>query len=237
VTVVLAGIGMLAVVQSAGAAYIRPKAASPLRVSLVPAFDRCIPPPNGANRTHGPPLGYPSCYPPAASSDFLTVGTPDANGAPANSTGFIEVKVKVTSPEDVLIRASVSDVRCKPGTAANVCGSANAVGGADYTGELQGDATLRLTDHYNGPNHDEAATVVDIPFPISMPCTSTADTSIGATCGVVTCSSCIGPPYNWFDGQRIVTEISQFEVFDGGPDGSVATNDNTVFLRQGLFVP
>jgi hypothetical protein len=26
-------------------------------------------------------------------------------------------------------------------------------------------------------------------------------------------------------------------VLDGGPDGQVVTNDNTVFARQGVFVP
>jgi hypothetical protein len=232
-TVVLAGIGMLAVTQPAGATHLRPKAASSFRVPLVPAYHRCT----SANRTHGEPLAFGSCNPPVPSSDFLTVGTPDANGAAANSTGFLQLKVKVTSPEDLFIRASVSDVRCKPGADASVCGSPNETGGADYSGELQGNATIRVSDHYNGPDHNEAATVVDIPFPVNVPCTSTADTSTGGVCAISTCSSCIGPPFNWFDGQRIVTEISQIEVFDGGPDGSVATNDNTVFLRQGVFVP
>jgi hypothetical protein len=27
------------------------------------------------------------------------------------------------------------------------------------------------------------------------------------------------------------------QVYDGGPDGDTATADNTVFARQGLFVP
>ena len=60
------------------AGYPRPQGASPLRVSLVPAFAECT----GPNRTHGPPLASPSCNPPAQSSDHLTVGAPDANGQP-----------------------------------------------------------------------------------------------------------------------------------------------------------
>jgi len=32
-------------------------------------------------------------------------------------------------------------------------------------------------------------------------------------------------------------QLGQIEVLDGGPDGVVATNDNTVFMRQGVFVP
>jgi hypothetical protein len=39
------------------------------------------------------------------------------------------------------------------------------------------------------------------------------------------------------DGQRTVVELTQFQVFDGGPDGQVSTNDNTLFAVQGLFIP
>ena len=57
--------------------YARPKGATPLRVPLVPAFQQCT----AADRTHGPPLAFPSCASPAQTSGNLTVGTPDANGA------------------------------------------------------------------------------------------------------------------------------------------------------------
>ena len=56
--------------------YPRPKGASPLRVSLVPAYKSCSAP----NRSHGAPLSFPSCNPPDLESQFLTVGTPDSNG-------------------------------------------------------------------------------------------------------------------------------------------------------------
>ena len=52
-----------------------------MRVSLVPAYQACTVP----NRVHGPPLDSGSCNPPAQTSPNLTVGTPDANGPPANS--------------------------------------------------------------------------------------------------------------------------------------------------------
>ena len=70
----------------------------------------------------------------------LTIGSPDANGAAANSVGFIRIAV-VGYPgppddSDVILTASTTDIRCKAGTAA--CGSANAADGADYTGELEG---------------------------------------------------------------------------------------------------
>ena len=39
------------------------------------------------------------------------------------------------------------------------------------------------------------------------------------------------------EGVRTVVGITQFEIFDGGPDGEINTSDNTVFLRQGIFIP
>src|SRR4029453_7214247 len=50
------------------APYLRPKSASPFKVSLVPAYAPCTSP----NRTHGPPLAFPSCNPPGRLSPNLT---------------------------------------------------------------------------------------------------------------------------------------------------------------------
>ena len=36
---------------------------------------------------------------------------------------------------------------------------------------------------------------------------------------------------------RPSTNPAQVEVFDGGADGLASTNPNTVFARQGIFVP
>ena len=48
-------------ISEGGSGYPRPKGASPMRGSLVPAYEPCTAP----NRTHGPPLAFPSCAPPA----------------------------------------------------------------------------------------------------------------------------------------------------------------------------
>jgi hypothetical protein len=233
VTLSISALALVFLSQLAGATHVRPKGASPVRVSLVPAYKACATP----NRTHGAPLAFPSCNPPVQSSGSLTVGTPDANGAAANSLGFILVKVKTTSPEDLLISSTISDVRCLAGTAASVCNSANGAGGPDYSGQLQANATIRITDHDNGPSLTEAATVQDIPFPINFSCTNTADTSVGGFCTVNTGGPVVCPECGLKEGQRIVVELAQFEVFDGGPDGQITTTGNTVFLRQGIFIP
>jgi hypothetical protein len=48
----------------------------------------------------------------------------------------------------------------------------------------------------------------------------------------------LGIPGTDYSGQRTVVQITQFEVYDGGQDGQASTSgDNTVFMRQGLFVP
>jgi hypothetical protein len=228
----VAGVLALVIVQTAAATHVRPRGATPLRASVVPAFKACAAP----NRTHGTPLAFPSCNPPVQASNFLTVGSPDANGAGANSQSFILLSVKSTSPEDVLITSSGTDIRCLPATSATVCGTANAADGPDYTGQLQGNATIRISDHYNGPTLTDAATVVDIPFPVNASCVSTAATNIGGTCTANTSANAVVPG-SVKDTQRAVVEIGQLLINDGGADGVVSTADNTLFGVQGIFIP
>ena len=116
--------------QMASATHPRPKGATPLRASTVPAYKACTTP----NRTHGAPLAFPSCNPPVPASAYLTVGSPDANGAPANSVGSVRIDAKVGVPgppddSDVLLKASISDVRCTPAVDPSVCNSPNSVAG------------------------------------------------------------------------------------------------------------
>ena len=238
-------LGMMALASVANATHPRPKGATPLRASLVPAYNACATP----NRTHGTPLAFPSCNPPVQTSTSLTVGSPDANGATANSVGSIRIAVIAGAPgppedSDVSIVANITDVRCKAGVAA--CGAANAADGADYTGEVQGNAQIRITDHWNavapggGP---DAATMIDIPFPVNAPCTATGSTAIGSTCAVTTTANAVvGGPGPWADPavkdtKRAVIEISQLQITDGGTDGVVATTPNTLFEVQGIFIP
>jgi hypothetical protein len=225
-------------VQSVSATHPRPRGATPVRVSLVIAYKQCDSP----NRMHGEPLASGSCNPPVQASNFLTVGTRDANGAAANSVGFVLIKVKTTSPEDVLVSGTISDVRCRPATDASVCNSPNDAGGPDYSGDLQGNATIRITDHFNGPiggtGGTDPATVQDLPNPFIFHCVNTPDTSIGGLCTVDTSRPLIPVPY-WFEGKRVVVEITQIQVTDGGADGDLFTQpqDNALFAVQGVFTP
>jgi hypothetical protein len=227
-------VSLMVLAGGAAATHPRPASASPIRVPFVPAFNRCTAP----NAKHGPPLAFGSCKPPVETSSFIQVGTPDFNGAGANSIGYMRLKViphQCCPDQDVAIAATITDVRCKPGV--STCSNANAQDGPDYTGELQGNATLRITDHNNATapgGGTDAATVVDIPFPVSMQCVSTADTSIGSTCSVYSSAVAVEGSSST---PRAVVEMTQFEVFDGGSDGVVATAGNTRFAVEGVFIP
>jgi hypothetical protein len=231
----LGAMTFMAMASTAGATHPRPKGATPLRVPLVPAYAPCAAP----NRQHGPPLAFPSCNPPVQTSSFLTVGSPDANGAPANSNGFFTVRVIPSTccpPQDVAVSASISDVRCKAGTTA--CGNANAAGGADYTGEVETTSTIRITDHDNATapgGGTDPATMIDIPFPVPLTCTNTADAAIGGICAVTTSPVALYPESS--TAPRAIVEISQVQVFDGGADGQNHTDPNTLFAVQGIFIP
>ena len=237
-------IGLLVLASLATASHPRPIGASPIRVPLVPAYNACTAP----NRMHGPPLAFSSCNPPGQASSFLTVGTPDANGAGAKSVGFMKIRpIRIGPPgppdddTNIEFTLQITDVRCKAGAAP--CGNANATGGPDYTGEVQGNATIRLTDHWNavaaggGP---DPATVIDFPAPVRAVCSNTADTSIGASCAISsTTEAMMFPLACGCEGKRVVYEWGQVRVSDGGPDGLVASDpqDNTEFMKQGIFIP
>jgi hypothetical protein len=236
-----AALGILGMAHVAGATHPRPASGALLRVSLVPAYQQCISP----NRVHGPPLASSSCSPPGQTSSAVTVGTADANGAAAHSVGYFRFAVVTSAGPPVTsalqIAAQITDVRCKAGTSA--CGNANAAGGADYTGELQANATIRISDHYNAPNPGggtDPATIVDIPNPATLPCVNTSDTSVGALCDVKFSPQPVGmgiPNQDWFNGKRVVVEFGQVRVADGGSDGVVGTTPNDLFAVQGVFIP
>jgi len=215
------------------AGYPRPAGATPLRASLVPAFVACASP----NVIHGPALEHPACNPPAPSSPYLTVGTPDSNGAGANSIGFVKLRVQTNpspAPNDVLIGATITDVRCGAGVSA--CGTANSADGPDYTGELQATYQLRITDRFNGTGGGTPATVTDTQFPVTIACAQTTSASIGGRCELSTSANAVVPG-SVQSGKRAIWELGPVQVLDGGPDGIAATTGNTLFVSQGIFIP
>jgi Tol biopolymer transport system component len=214
-------------------AYPRPVGASPVRVSLVPAFNQCL---NITGPQHNAPLAYPSCMPPSIGSTNLTVGTPDLNGQSAAASGLVEVKVinALLATQDDQYTVNMTDVRCA-GTTGGCSGGAL----TDYSGDLQATTTIRVTDKNSWPLNT-AATMIDIPFSFGVPCTSTGASglpnAVGSTCSVVTTANTIVPGFVTF-GKRQVVELGQIRLFDGGSDGIASTTGNLPFAVQGVFNP
>ena len=222
---------------SAEATHPRPQGATPIRLSLVPAYTACASP----NRTHGPPLAFASCNPPAQTSAQATVGTPDAFGGGANSTGYLRLSRRFALDlEDIRFEMALNDVRCVP-TGAR-CGTANASGPADYSGELRFSFTFRLTDHKSATAPGggiDPATVQDFTIEHPWACVQSGSTSTGSTCSLNTSLNTLIP--GTMDGRsvnRMVWALDAVRIYDGGADGDGDTAaDNTVFARPGIFIP
>ena len=172
---------------------------------------------------------YGSCSSPTGASSFLTVGTPDANGEQANSVGSVVYKTVVGDPStpaneaDVLMTTTLSDVRRKTDL-------------SDYTGQLQVQGAVRITDEANGSLQNEAATGLDTEFPVAVPCVATPDTSVGSTCSVSTSFNAVVPG-TVVEGARANWQFGQVQVFDGGTSETAGGSGATLFETQGVFVP
>jgi glucose/arabinose dehydrogenase len=205
--------------------YARPRGATPMRASLVPAFTPCT----AANRMHGAPLAYGSCAPPAQSSSALTVGTFDANGKDASSIGMVRIAAVVGIPSttqdeaDVALALNVTDVRRRADL-------------SDYTGQLSVRLDVRITDTDNGAGSSPAGTMTDLPYSATAACAATADTATGATCSLATTVDALTPGAIK-EKKRSIWQLGAVQVLDGGADGVVSTTPNSVFLDQGVFVP
>ena len=236
---------------SAQATHPRPQGATPIRMSLVPAYAACAAP----NRTHGPPLAFASCNPPAQTSAQATVGTPDAFGGGANSASHLRLAYRpclggncFPDSDDMAIVIALNDVRCVPtGTR---CGTANVLGPDDYTGEMRLSFTVRLTDHWNAtapgggtnPATVEDFGVDEVPTPQfgrppTWACVQSGSTSTGSTCDLHTSMQSIIPGAANGD-RRSIWALDEVRIYDGGADGDGDTAaDNTVFMRPGIFIP
>jgi hypothetical protein len=198
--------------------YPRPKGAGTIHAPLVPAYAPCTSP----NRVHAAPLSFDSCNPPRLSSTQLTLGTPDANGAAANSNSSLRIGVVPGNPgtpadeAEARLTATITDVR-------------NASDLSDYTGNLDVRIPLQITDRSNTPypGGPGPGTVVPFTFTYTVPCTATADLNTGSTCNLFTTADTLFPG-SVLEGRRAVWETDRIEVRDGS---------GQPFLRQGVFVP
>jgi hypothetical protein len=207
--------------------YPRPRGASPLRISLVPANKQCTAP----NTTHGAPLSYGSCAPPQLASGGLTTGTTDSNGLPVRMDATLLLRVvpgnaATTADEaDVRIGARLNDVFDKDLS--------------DYTGALRASLPLRITDKDNtpSPGGPGAGTTVAFLYGFDIPCAPDPAADLGSDCAISTTADTLVPG-TIKEGLRAIWQLGRVRVDDAGPDGDPDTPaDNTVFATQGVFVP
>jgi hypothetical protein len=128
-------------------------------------------------------------------------------------------------PGDVNIAASITDIRKKSGL-------------SDYTGEVQLDGLLQITDRNNTSHSGDPGpgTVSELHLPVTVPCTTTTDTSIGSTCIVSTSANAVVPG-SVESGHRAIWQMGQVRVMDGGASGLAGSSDATLFMVEGVFVP
>ena len=159
----------------------------------------------------------------------MTVGTVDANGAPAKSAGSVSYQVSVGDPStsasesDVRLKVSLTDVRRKGDL-------------TDYTGELQVQGAVRITDKASGPLQNEAATGFDTEFPAAVPCVATASTTVGSTCSLTSSFNAIVPG-TVVERKRATWQLGKVQVFDGGTTEVAGDSGASLFATQGIFVP
>jgi Tol biopolymer transport system component len=207
--------------------YPRPKGATPIRTPLVPAQKQCAAP----DTTHGAPLSFGSCAPAQLASQYLTTGTPDANGRSTLMNASLVLSVVPGIPAtladeaDVSVSVRVNDVFEKDLT--------------DYTGELRANIPIRITDKNNtpAPNGPGPGTTQPFAFGFDIPCAGDPNPQIGSDCSLSTTIDTLVPGAI-LESRRSIWQLGQVRVFDGGADGDGSTlADNTVFATEGLFVP
>ena len=71
---------------------------------------------------------------------------------------------------------------------------------------------------------------------MTVACANTPGPGAGETCALSSSVNAVVPGAVT-EGKRAIWQIGSTDVFDGGADGVASTPPNTVFARQGIFVP
>ncbi len=100
---------------------------------------------------------------------------------------------------------------------------------SDFSGELPATMSFRITDKLNGSSQTLPGTVADMPFPFTVPCAATGDTTIGGACTLnTTLDSLVGGAIK--ESKRSIYKFLDAAVYD-------TSGNNTVFAGAGLFLP
>jgi len=108
---------------------------------------------------------------------------------------------------------------------------------SDYTRELELALHLRITDRDGFEPPLAPVTEEDAELSIPVSCAATPSPVAGSTCSVDTTADAVVPGVV-LEGRRTIWAGDVVHVFDGGPDGEAETiGDNSLFQRQGIFIP
>jgi hypothetical protein len=229
---------------SASATHVRPIGATPKYDPLVITYENCTSP-GGAIHTPSSTQGQRfACTPAIPSSPYLTAGTPDSNGAPADFIGSVRLDVcPATScgTADVFVTVKMDGVHCKPALVSATPGVCPGSGLPPYIGSVLTDIQMEITDHCNKPSGGGspcptqpglAASVSSISLPAIVQC---ANVGGAGRCNLSTSLNAISAGFIP-SGYRMNVE-STVRVLDGGSDGNANTVGNTFFATEGFFVP
>ena len=160
---------------------------------FVKDYAQCTNPTN----THNPPLAFPACTPAFESGSTLVFG----------AKGFLQASgvVKVNSSKqasDVSLLAKAVDIRVGTPT------------GAGFSGVLTTSGTIRTTDQFCALPGD--CTMVDIPFPIGLPCGTAASPALPPGKCAAKTSANGTVPGAVVPGKTANIALGQLGVFNGG---------------------
>ena len=176
---------------------------------------------------------------------MLTVGSPDVNRLPRELRSQVQAhgvrglsgparRLEHRGPHQGERRALPRDEHGLPGRR-----------GSDFTGKLLLSTSLRVTDKLNGSPAVESATTEDFPLEVPIGCAATIATTTGGNCTLTTMMSALIPGAVK-DGKRAMWAQGTVEAHDPGPNGTgygagcpgtCGDGDESVYLRQGVFIP
>lgn len=210
--------------------YHVPSTASPLAVSLVPNFRQTISTTQCQSRagqpsTHGPPLAFTSCAPPAFAAGTVAHFGPSALASAMLTAVPGDFDPANGDQADLSVSTSLTDIRT--------------ASGGDYDPSAS-DATLvarlRISDTYNGGSLNDPATVTEVNFAVPLDCSASVDPGEGSTCAVATTADSTSPGAIR-ERKNTVIQTFRVRVNDAGANGSRGDPDDRTFATQGVYIP
>ncbi len=195
---VLGAVVALTYASAASADHNHPAKANKFLSLFVRSYNQCTSP----THTHNPPLAFPACDPSTAATS-VSFG-PKGSG---QALGVVKLN-SLKQASDVQLISKFSDFRNgDDGT------------GTGFSGQLTATATIRTTDHFCDGGAHNPCTVIDLPFPIGVPCTN-GKCAAKTTANAVVAGVIVG-------GTQGNIGISQLQVFNG----------SDLVFEEGLYLP